>query len=163
MTKKEQVFEALAKGHKKDRIMKDFEISAASYYNYNNLFKKEKEIKKANELAEHKIKKFVEESGVEGLKEVVEAKIEGPGRSAIIVTTVDIELKDGMILKNASIFKSNPQPGDSSIDSISEIEMLFKGINNSWSRGLISFQTEYINGSFHYSNVKDFKININEY
>lgn len=156
MKKKQQIFEALDNKWSKSKIMSSFNLSEYSYRNYKYLHKKSKDKEKATEIAQNVINEIISDSPIQGLKEAVE-------QNSIVIVSVDFELTTGEVFKNASIFRPNPKDGDESIQSIVEIKSMFEGHGTYWKKDLISFQTETLNGHFSYHNVKEYKINIEQF
>jgi RNA polymerase sporulation-specific sigma factor len=153
ISKKMQVFEALSKNFSKARIMKDFDISLASYNSYKFQHKKWKEKQKLDELADQKVDELIKD--VPALKDAVQ-------NQTMITLTVDIITKHGIVFKDCSIFKPFPAPGSESIQSYTEIQNTFNKKVSSWNDHFIFFQNEWLNATIHVDNVESYKVNVIE-
>jgi RNA polymerase sporulation-specific sigma factor len=186
ITKKIQVFELLDAGFNKEEIIKLQELTTASYVNYKSMWNKEKK----NQIAVNKLKriekeieppKFIdqpkkvgeEQQFVEEPKKVIEEPkiVEVPREKIQLVfetkstkklLSVDLILIDGLVLAGSNIYNQNVKNGDNCIEDIDLVERMLKGTDNTWNSKIIFFQNDIINGSIHFSNIKDYKLNIKE-
>jgi hypothetical protein len=76
------------------------------------------------------------------------------GRKTLLV---NIELKDGTILKNCAIYPEDAKKGDMGFKTVSEIDKAFSKIP--WGKKFITFQNELINGHCHVNNIISYVIN----